>query len=211
MPNPVGTRQWATYIDLDEAQQYLKLHEALSAGREALLQRFIDSACTQAQNRANRPLGPNTFRERHDGWSGEYIMLRWSPFLGLVKATEWQSTGGPINLPECTPETNVEGIQIDYATSRVMRTFGYNWPKPFFPGSRNIEITYQAGFNPIPPDIWEATMELIMWKWRNSQQPARTEVLAGSDFSDTGASDGLFPGMPNRIAEVFDTYWMPSI
>lgn len=212
MPNPVGTRQWATYIDLDEATQYLQLRQALSAGREALLQRFIDSACTQAQNRANRPLGPNTFRERHDGWSGEYIMLRWSPFLKLELCREWQSSGDFVTLPESTPENPVEGIQIDYATSQIMRTFtGYSWPRPFFPGSRNIEVTYQAGFNPIPPDIWEATMDLILWKWRNSQQPARTEVLAGSDFDPTGTADGLFPGMPNRLSEVFSSYWMPSI
>ncbi len=209
--NPTSTSQWATYIDYEETWQYLELPEAPTGTQKNKLQRYIDSACTQAQNRANRPFAPTRFIERHDGWSGEYIMLHYSPFLQLISCKEWQSSGGFVELPESTPENPVEGIQIDYATSRVMRTFtGYSWPRPFFPGSRNVEFTYLAGFDPVPPDVWEATMELILWKWRNIQQASRTWTLPGSEFGEEGPN-GLYPGVPNRIAEVFSSYWLPQI
>jgi hypothetical protein len=211
MANPTGTRQWATYLDYEETLDYLQISSTLTQRQQKILQRYIDSACTYGQNRSGRPLGPNRFNERHDGWSGEYIQLHFSPFLQLIQCQEWQSSGGFVQLPESTPENPVEGIQIDYGTSRIMRTFaGYSWPRPFFPGSRNVEVTYLAGFDPVPPDIWEATMELVAWKWRNTQQASRSIIPAGSEF-DQDASDGLWPGVPNRIAMVFDHYWLPSI
>lgn len=212
MSNPTGTRQWATYIDISEALQYLQINTALNTQQQSMLQRYVDSACTQAQNRGGRPFGPSEFKERHDGWSGEYIQLRYSPFLKLIQCREWQSSGGFVELPESTPENPVEGIQVDYATSMIMRTFsGYSWPRPFFPGHRNVEVTYLAGFDPVPPDIWEATMELIAWKWRNTQQASRSPRPGGSSEFDEESSDGLWPGMPNRCAEVFSSYWLPAI
>jgi hypothetical protein len=207
--NPVSTPQWSSYIDLEEAVEYLQLETALSQSEQTKLQRYIDSACTTAQSRAARPLCPTQFQERHDGWSGEYIQLRYSPFLELIRCAEWQSSGGTVLLPESTPENPIEGIQIDYATAQIMRTFaGYSWPRPFFPGSRNIEVTYVAGFNPLPPDIWEATQELIAWKWRNTQQATR-DWAPTEEFESPG-HNGLYPGLPDRIATVFDTYWLPT-
>jgi hypothetical protein len=208
--NPTST-QWASYIDAEEAEEYLQLEATLTSTQQTKLQRYIDSACTTAQSRAGRPFGPTQFQERHDGWSGEYIQLRYSPFLQLVLCREWQSSGGFVTLPESTPEDPIEGIQIDYATAQIMRTFaGYSWPRPFFPGSRNIEVTYVAGFNPLPPDIWEATQELIAWKWRNTQQASRTWGPQGEEFEQPG-HDGLYPGLPDRIATVFDQYWLPTV
>jgi hypothetical protein len=211
--NPTATRQWPTYLDYAEVIEYLQLPETLTTAQQNKLQRYIDSACTFAQNRANRPLGPCEFKERHDGWSGEYIQLDYSPFLQLVLCREWQSTGGFVTLPESTPENPVEGIQIDYGTSRIMRTFtGYSWPRPFFPGSRNVEVSYLAGFDPVPPDLWEATQELVAWKWRNTQQATRGWMASGQEFDQNpNQNDGLYPGVPNRIAEVFSSYWLPSI
>ena len=206
MSNPAGTHRWATYIDFKEAWEYLQLPQEPTGGEKNKLQRYINSACERAQDISKRPFGPTEFRERHDGWSGEYIQLHYSPFLKLVQCQEWQSSGGFVQLPESTPENPVEGIQIDYATSRIMRTFsGYSWPRPFFPGSRNVEVTYLAGFDPVPHAIWEATMELVVWKWRNTQQASRTWTLPGSEANET-SSDGLYPGIPNRIAEVFEDF-----
>lgn len=208
--NPPSTNRWGTYIDIDEAWDFLELHGEPTEPRRKKIKRYIDSCCTFAQNRTNRPLGPTVFRERHDGWSGEYVMLSYSPFLELIECREWQSSGGFITLPESTPENPIEGLQLSI-TSRAMRTFaGYSWPRPFFPGSRNVEFIYLAGFNPVPPDIWLATMELIVWQWRNSEQATRTWALPGTDWTTEGGNS-LWPGVPNRVGEVFDSYWVPSI
>ncbi len=209
MSNSIGTRQWATYLDSEETEHWLQFSGIAPSAQQKELQRVIDAACTRAQNMAARPFAPTEFRERHDGWSGEYIQLHYSPFLQLLKCQEWQSSGGFVQLPESTPENPVEGIQIDYATSRVMRTFsGYSWPRPFFPGSRNVEFTYLAGFDPVPPDVWEATVDLVAYWWRNTQQASRTFTpRSGDEYGEPLQDDkGLWPGVPNRIAEVFEEY-----
>lgn len=208
--NPISTQAWGTYIDFTEAWQFLGMDAAPTGSQQNKLQRMIDSACATAQRGANRPFGPSQFQERRDGWSGEFIQLDYSPFLQLVLCTEWQSSGGPISLPESTPANPVEGIQIDYGTSKIMRVFaGYSWPRPFFPGARNIEITYVAGFNPVPPDVWDATMDLIEYKWRMRQE-ASNWFRPPSDYGGE-ATNPLYPGVPNRITEVFESYRLPGI
>ena len=212
--NPTSTHTYGTFLDLEEVTAYLQMDAVPTPGSaDAIkLQRFIDGACTQAQGPggANRPLCPTRVHERHDGWSGDTIMLLFSPFLQLVSCVENMSTGGPITLPEATPSNNAfDGVTIDYATSKLTRTFAGGWPRPYFPGLRNIEVTYVAGFNPVPPDVWEATAELVAYKWRNSQEASRW--FAQGDEYGGPATGGLFPGMPNRIADVLGSYRLPTI
>lgn len=207
----VVSQQWATYIDFQEAWQFIGMDDAPTGSDQLKLQRMISSACAAAQRGANRPFAPSRFQERHDGWSGEFIQLHYSPFLQLITATEWQSSGGPITLIESTPANPVEGLQIDYGTSKITRVFaGYSWPKPFFPGSRNIEVTYRAGFNPVPDDVWEATCDLIAYKWRMTQEAPRWFPSSGDEYGGAQTSP-LYPGVPNRIAEVFEAYRLPGI
>lgn len=215
VPPFAGTTQWTTFLDQTEVSQWLQFSgvPGVNTASSALLQRLIDSACYRAQEIANRPLCPTTFFERHDGWSGEYIQLRFSPFIQLVECNEWQSTGGFVTLTESTPENPIEGIQIDYDTSRVMRAFsGYSWPKPFFPGSRNIEFIYVAGFNPVPPDVWVAAVDLVAYWYRNTQQASRAFTSTNQMYGgEEGGATDLWPGVPNRIAEVFEGYRLPVI
>jgi hypothetical protein len=197
---------WTTYLDLEETKSWLQFPDDASNAQDANLQRIIDMACEWVQNEINRPVAPTRFTERHDGWSGEYIMLHQCPVVEFVSCTEWQSSGGPITLGESTPENPVEGIQIDYLTGRVMRSFaGYSWPRPFFPGSRNIEITYLAGYNPVPPVLWMATAELVAHWWRNTQQASR-QVLRVTDYDPTGTQDSLWAGVPYRIQGLVAPY-----
>lgn len=209
-PVLAGSRQYGTFLTLTEMRQWLRWPNPTSAsGNDPLLQRIVDMACTKIQGLVNRPVGAQTFYERHDGWSGEYIILKESPFLELVACTEWQSAGGPITLVESTPENPVDGIQINYATGLVMRTFaGYSWPRPFFPGSRNIEFTYKAGFNPVPPDLWMGTVELVKYWWENTQANASLRAGAVSEYdADQSPADiGLWPAVPNRIIDMIDDY-----
>ena len=208
-----GARQYANYMTLTEVKQWLRYPNpsAPNASDDANLQRIIDHACASVQNYINRPVGAQTFYERHDGWSGEYIIVKQTPFIQLISCNEYQSSGGSISLVESTPQNPVDGIQINYATGQIMRTFaGYSWPRPFFPGHRNIEITYQAGYNPIPGDLWVATAELVSHWWRNTQQNPALRQSTTSDY-DPESTVGMFPGMPYRVEEALDPYVLPAI
>jgi hypothetical protein len=211
--NPAGSVQWTTYLDMPEVLSWLQFTSAPEPGtaQSGLLQRLIDAACAIGQDIAGRPLCPTTFYERHDGWSGEYIQLHYSPVIQLVQCQEWQSTGGFIQLPESTPQNPVEGVQVDYRTGQIMRVFaGYSWPRPFYPGSRNIEVTYIAGYDPVPHNVWMATVNLVAYWWRSWYQASRTftKTPAGSNQQ---ATVELWPGVPDEIAEVFESYYLHTV
>ena len=211
--NPAGSVQWTTYLDMPEVLAWLQFTAAPEPGsaQSGLLQRLVDAACYIAQDIANRPLCPTTFYERHDGWSGEYIQLNYSPVVQLVQCQEWQSTGGFIQLPESTPQNPVEGVQLDYRTGQIMRVFaGYSWPRPFYPGSRNIEVTYVAGYDPVPHNVWMATVNLVAYWWRNWYQASRTFTKTPAN-SNNQANVDLWPGVPNEIAQVFEAYYLHTV
>lgn len=210
MTPPVITPSWTAYIDFAEVWPWIGMDNAPTGGDAIRLQRMIDSACSVAQRGASRPFTPTRFYERHDGWSGDTIQLTYSPFLQLVSCVENMSTGGPLTLLEETPGNNgFDGVSIDYGTSLMVRTFAGGWPRPYFPGLRNIEVIYVAGFNPLPPDVWEATADLVAYKWRMSQE-APSWFRNSNDEYGGQQSNPLFPGVPNRIAEVFEGYRLPS-
>lgn len=205
----VTSQVWSDYIDPAEAAAYLQMPSTPTGPTLTILQRVISAACSWAQNYCNRPVAPTEFRERHDGWGGDTIMLKQSPFLKLVSATEWQSVGGPIELLESTPDNPIDGVQINYATSQLTRVFaGYSWPRPYFPGRRNIEVIYIAGFNPIPPDLWIGTMELVAWWWRNTQQASRGPIIRRGEYDpgETSSDNGLWQGVPFRVEAMISPY-----
>lgn len=205
--NVTTTQVWSDYITVQEAADYLQFPSPPQGTQLTLLQRVVSMACTWAQTYCNRPIAPTQFRERHDGWQGDTIMLHHHPFLKLVSCTEWQSVGGPVGLLESTPENSIDGIQINYATSEITRVFaGYSWPRPYFPGRRNIEVEYVAGYNPVPPDLWLGTMELAAWWWRNTQQASRGPARPSSAYDPASTGDGLWQGVPYRVESMVSAY-----
>lgn len=215
MTNPALTQTWATFIDMPEVVTYLQMDSAPTDAAAIKLQRLIDGACSQAQVSANRPFAPTQYQMRFDGWGGfqgAYIMLPYFPVLSVDSVVEWWGTSGPHTLELQTPESQgtSEMFQVEPSTGRLIRTFMGLVPRPFFPGSRNIEVIWTAGFNPIPPDVWLATIDLIAYWWRMTQESPR---WFGRDNDQYGGptTDMLYPGIPNRIADVFANYRVPTI
>jgi hypothetical protein len=201
----------APYVTVSEAKLYMHWDRQAPTDRDEILRRTIGACCTRMQHFLNRPVAPTPIIERKDGWGGEYVILRYSPVVKLVSCKEWQSSGGFVDLPESTPESPVDGVQVNYLEGWIMRTFsGYSWPRPFFPGSRNIEITYVAGYNPIPDDIWMGTMELIAHWWHNTQEAGGAGAKPNA-YGGGGGDKGPWPGIPFRVMEMVDDYRLPSI
>src|ERR1039458_4706094 len=159
-----GTDQYVSFFTPADLMGWMQIPAGSITSPQVVtnMQRVIDSSCAMVQRYCGRPLCPTMYAERHDGWSGSDILLRKNPFLDLISCTEYQSAGGVVVLLEATPTSNnndANVIQIDRAVSMIRRAFGgYSWPRTFFPGSRNISIVYTAGFDPVPPDAWEATV-----------------------------------------------------
>ena len=212
-----GTDQFISYITPADLLDWLQIPANSVTSPQVVInmQRVVDMACSWVQRYVGRPLCPTMYSERHDGWAGSDIILKKGPILDIILCSEWQSSGGPITLVEATPEMNAGNanvIQVDRSTSSIRRAFsGYSWPRTFFPGSRNISVTYTAGFDPVPPDAWLATIEFAAYWWKNTQQTRRETVRGGSDPEATSPLAGLWQGVPYRLTALLDPFKVINI
>lgn len=203
------------FLDRDnDVKTWLQLSPA-DTTRNPQLDLLIDMACTWVQRYIGRPVAPQEYDRRFDGWSGwngAYIMLPFYPVLEITSVVEWWGVSGPHTLSEQTPSNQVDGWQCEYQTGRLIRVFPGLVQRPFFPGSRNIEVTWTAGYNPIPPDIKVATLELVKHWYYNTMQQAGLRAGPVADYD--GADDSnttMFTGVPFRIVDLLEPYISPGI
>jgi Phage gp6-like head-tail connector protein len=198
---------WSNYIDINDLKTHLQINQ-VNLSVDAQLQSFVDMACQWVQGYLGRPIAPTKFDRRFDGytgWNGAYIQLPYYPVLEIASCIEYWGVSGPHVLNESTPTTQVDGFQMDYLHGMMTRIFPGNVQKPWFPGSRNIEIVWVAGYNPLPGDIRLATLEYAAHWWRNTQQAARTNIRAGGDDSDILAA-GMFQNIESRLKPLLSPY-----
>jgi hypothetical protein len=171
-----------------------------------MLQDMLDMACQWVQNAIGKPVAPTTFDRRFDGnsgWSGAYIMLPYYPVLEVVRVTEYWGLSGPHVLEEQIPTDQVDGWQLDYLTGTLSRVFPGLVVKPWFPGARSVEVTWTAGYNPVPADLKIATRELVAYWWRNTQQAPRS---ARNAYGESADNSNLWPAIPDRIRALLNPY-----
>lgn len=202
---------WKTYVDLyEDVLPWLQMDGYTTTPDASDLQKLqllTDMVCQWAQRKIGNAIAPTGFYRRFNGWSGwngAYVELPYWPVLSVISVKEWWGIAGPHLLSEQTPDHNIDGFQLDAGRGKLIRVFPGLVQRPWFPGSRSIEVQWIAGYNPIPADWKVATLEMIAHWWHNSQQTQRVNVRAGSDGADQVAA-GLWSGVPLRISELLDT------
>ena len=208
MPNTNALSNiYANYVDLDEdVKPWLQINPIVTAN-DPRLQLLIDTACQWVQNYLGRPVGPTTYDRRFNGWTGwngAYIELPYYPVLEVQRVVEWWGISGPHYLTESLPENQIDGFQCEYQTGRLIRVFPGLVQKPWFPGSRNLEVTWTAGYNPIPATFKVPALEIIKEWWQATQQasssaPTPAGMEAMDQMTDT------YPGLPRRVRATFSS------
>ena len=206
--------QWVNYLDLDnDIKPYLQIPQA-DTTRDQTMQDLIDAACWWVQDYLCRPIAPTLIERRYDGWSGysgAYIELPYAPVLTVNQVVEWWGSNGPQILTQQIPENQAGGAQVyqlDALRGRITRTFAGLVTRPFFPSVGGVEISYVAGFNPVPPTIHWATKELVKYWWTNTQQASRTGPRGSQDYGgNLDPHSTLWPAVPQRVSEML-TPWV---
>jgi hypothetical protein len=197
---------WQRYVSTAQALQYMqKDQSSLGSSNSDLslnMELFIDACCDWVQDTLNKPLAPTQFTYRFDGaagLNGAYIMLPFYPVISIDSVTEWLGQSAQ-ELQESTPDSQADGYQIAKRTGRLTRVFQGNMPKPWFPGSRNIEVSWTAGYQTVPPRLLLGTLELIAYWWRNKEdQPAWKPGDTGYDQGAGQQSTSFLAGTPQDI------------
>lgn len=203
---------WKNYVDLyEDVLPWLQIPTSGSAAPSVSdlqkIQLIIDMTCQWAQRKISNPIAPIGFYRRFNGWSGwngAYVQLPYWPVLSVISVVEWWGIAGPHHLSEQTPQHNIDGFQLDPSVGKIIRVFPGLVQRPFFPGSRSIEVQWVAGWNPIPADWKVATLEMIAHWWHFTQQTQRNSIRAGSDGAEQVAA-GLWNGVPLRISQLLDS------
>jgi hypothetical protein len=200
---------WSNYLDeQQDVRPYLQFGDIAEPLTDTRLQLIVDFACTWVQNYLGGPVAPITVARRFNGWSGfngAILPLPYYPILKVKKVVEWWGVSGPHELLEQTPAEQIgaEAFQVDNTRGYLIRTFVGLVQRPWFPGSKNIEIEWEAGYNPVLPDIKIATLELIAHWWRNTQQASRSGP-AGE--YDPEVATGMWAGVPHRVTSLLAPY-----
>jgi hypothetical protein len=193
----LGTETFATYLDMtQEVMPWLRFN-GIQTSEEFALQLIIDAVCTEVQKFIGGPVPATTFGPadglgKFDGAAGMnsgYIMLPRRPVVEIISV-------------------------IDYRTGRLTRVLGGIWNRPFYPGSNNVWVTWQAGYNPVPADIRWATLDWVAHVYRNTQQQTGLRVNAGlnpGDEYEAGTTKGLWVGVPDRVINTLETYQQVGI
>lgn len=197
---------WQNFLDINnDVKPYLQMPPT-DTDRDFTLQLVIDYVCQETQRLLGKPIPSTNFFYRFDGWSGwngAYLMLPYYPVLEVQAVTEWWGTSGPHVLVEGTPENQVDGFQVDYKTGQLTRVFPGLVQKPWFPGSRNIEVTWTAGYNPIPSMFRLPALEIIAEWWRETQQASRSVITSGGYSDMVNESSSTYAGLPRRVQATF--------
>lgn len=210
------TPQWANYLDLQADVLPYMQYPSDRTDETVKIETFLDAACQWAQKFLGRPIAPTYFDRRFNGWSGwngAYIQLPYFPVLQIVSVTEWWGSSGPHVVLEQTPSNQRPGgdsYQLDPISGKLIRTFPGLVQKPWFPGSRNIEITWWAGYSPVPADIRLATLELINFWYRNTQEAPRTFRQGLSEYNGEEAGR-MWPAIPHRVMTLLQSYQQVGI
>lgn len=208
---------WQSYVDItNDVKPFLQWPTGVSA-QDGLLQNVIDAACWWAQDTLGQPIALTEFFRRFDGyqgWGSSTVSLPYRPVVvdgsHTITVVEWWGASGPHTLTMQTPaaQGGSDMFTLDALEGIIFRSYLGLLPRPTFPGLRNIEVTWWAGYNPVPLHYRYATLRLIRHWWAHDFQ----SQVQGFQRGNAGEiPHEYFPLIPDDVLQVFQTGWRIGI
>jgi len=212
--NPVNPSA-PTLVGLPDVKDYCNIRPD-DRTHDAELTRFIHRVRPEIEN-ITGPIIPTVFEEWHDGGQC-FIALRrrpstalgTSPVLTLIGCEEYR---GPIKYPLAIVANPAQGsiysCMLD-PTGRVVRRTVGGGMIAFPPAPQAVHVVYESGQATVPPNVYEATLELIRVNYQTTQQVGRGRRTVADEPEPSGPYLGFH--MPGRVKELLaPTRRAPSI
>lgn len=213
------TPHWITFLDYQQDVKPFIQAPPQDTSRDKLIELVTEGVCDWVQQELGRPIAPTRFFKRFSGGSGfnmSHISLPYYPVIDAnMVVTETWGTSGQHTLTEQTPtaQGGADTYSLDPLTGIITRSFNGLIARPFFPGLRNVEVTWTAGYNPIPASIRLGCLEAIQWWWDNTQEAPRRIRPAGGGYESPGAGSPEFFGtiLPAMMAPILSNFMSVGI
>jgi hypothetical protein len=208
------TPTWNTYLDMaNDVKPFLQWPNSTTP-QDQLLQNTVDDACAWVQETIGGPVAPTMFQRRFNGysnWGGSTISLPYFPVIvdtsHPITVTEFWGLSGPHTLTLQTPSAQggSDMFSLDALEGNITRSYLGLLARPTFPGLKNIEVTWWAGYNPLPPVLRRVTLRLIKHWWSKDMQ----SQVGGGGFKRSegdGYEHQYIPFLPDGIMEILGPY-----
>jgi len=183
-------------VDLAEAKEHLEIPTG-NTGEDQVVTRLINSSLTLIERYIDRKIVKRQFDEVQDGRGTNRLLLRHWP---ADKPTElWDDNEGLFTDTDKQIDTAdfvLEGT--DEGGIGVVLLGGLRFSK----GTRNVKIVYEAGYDPVPHDLKEASLWTI-----DFLKDIRSDRRVGkSSKSKNAETENYYAALPDFIKEILDPY-----
>lgn len=170
-----------SWVSLEEARAFVK-HPAED---DELVEALLERACAFVERHTGRVFAPETVSELHSGSGTHELVLRRRPVLVLGEVRDL-FLGRLVDPEELIVE---EGAGILFRRRR------WAW------GDRRFEITYTAGYEPVPEDAKQAALLVTAsWYARVGRDPAlQSESLGDYRYTLAPGAEGGLPPQAERL------------
>jgi hypothetical protein len=184
------------FISLDEAKSFLNITD--TADDDELLA-YLEWACTLAERIADTDFSRKTVTsEKHSVLRcTSSIVLDHRPVLSVTSLSE---SGTALSASDYT---------VDNRWGVVYRQAGSYQDTEWVQGRNNVTITYVTGWSIIPPEVRQATLQILEHLWENQRggSPLAGGFRDVSEFPQAGANWNV----PNKARDTLLSYTPPAI
>jgi hypothetical protein len=177
-------------VTLNVAKDYLEIPLANTA-QDTRIERHINAASQMFERWTSRKLKRQTHTEQHDGKGSNTIMLLEWPCVKPSRVcvdSAWTFAVGD----------DVQSTEFDVFGEGTLVLRSSTFPR----GTRNVLVTYLAGYDPVPADLEEACLLMIdfLYSHRNDR---RSGVKAKTKNGETVT---YIDGIPTNVALLLEPY-----
>lgn len=163
------------------------------ANSDAILTTLITNVSALIETYCNRVFAQATYTETRNGGCGPKLYL----MNGPVTEVSSLSVNGQAVPP--APDAISYGFVWDASTVYI-RPGGY--PGEFYKGIQNVTVTYTAGYASVPPEVNQACVEWVAFKFaKRSRIDAKSETLGQQQVIAFDTSD-----MPKGVKTALQPY-----
>lgn len=176
---------------LKAVKTYLGIEPGVTTADE-LLERLLDAASNWLESQTRREFAEKEYTEWFDGDGSAAITPANYPITSITSLT--------IDGVATALWTEQTGVGAAIVSGRI-ELFDPNGLLVFTKGRRNVKLVYKANFNPVPPDVVQAVIELVAWRYREKDRPGQNSQSGGNttvSFSQAAA--------PRSVLDVIEAY-----